>query len=50
MANQNQKYIQLKINALETEIKTKGEEIKQLKTRLAGYKAQLAPQKDDPQS
>lgn len=37
----NQQYIKVKIAAVETEIKTKQAQVKELRARLASYKEQL---------
>jgi hypothetical protein len=44
----NQQYIKVKIDAVETEIKNTNKRLKELKERLAGYKAQLEPEAEAP--
>lgn len=46
----NTAYIKVKISAIEKEIKTKNEQLKELKTRLTSYKQQLGKQPDEPTS
>lgn len=46
----NTAYLKVKITAIEQEIKSKNAQLKELKERLAGYKAQLDTKPDAPTS
>lgn len=46
----NSAYIKVKISAIEKEIKTKNEQLKELKQRLTSYKEQLGTKNDEPAS